>query len=180
MKRFFLPALILAAVAMAAFSANPVEYFNAKSVFYRGSSGEVVAVDAANPLPTSATLSASSLTVVGSSTGTPLPIVNPKDYAAASTSYTQHYAELATDAVTLLSGVCSFTVPCEIVFYSNADMFYGPSTTASATLQSGHKKVADSEWSIKPASTDFDMALIAAPAAKASFTVTVFPLVVAP
>lgn len=107
-------------------------------------------------------------------------IVNPKDYAAASSSYAQYYVELATNSVTLLSSVCSFTVPCELVFYNNAAMYQGPSTTASATLQSGHKKVADSEWSVKPGSSGWDMAMIADPAAKASFTVTIYPLVVAP
>lgn len=51
MKRFFIPVLLLAAVALSSYGENPAEYFNAKSAFTRGESGEPKAVTTDAPMP---------------------------------------------------------------------------------------------------------------------------------
>jgi hypothetical protein len=92
-------------------------------------------------------------------------------------SGTERYnVALATNSVTLLSTVCSFTPPVEITFNHKAASWIGDSDMASATIQTMEKHAADTWWSIKVSTSTYNIGMIADPAAVANVAISVHSL----
>jgi hypothetical protein len=154
-KKYLVPVLILAAVALSAFGENPAEYFQSKSVFYRGVSGEPVAVTAANPLPTSSTASNDSDKI-----GQPI-FYRSAILTASATLFTTVVGTVATDSE-------------YVVTFQHASYMGPASTTAAYVIASGTAMAAGTQLSFKPG-TALDFAIVGN-GAIASFSAIKFPL----
>ncbi len=102
----------------------------------------------------------------------PLPIADKYGRVESSQRYN---AALASDAVTLLSSVCSFTPPCEIVFNSKQAYYVGDPDMASAAVQTMEYWGANTQWSINVSTASYNVALIG-PSAVANVAITVHSL----
>jgi hypothetical protein len=154
-KKYLVPVLILAAVAIASFGANPAEYFNAKAIFFTDPAGGVSPVTAANPLPTSSTASNDSDKI-----GQPI-FYRSAILTASATLFTAVVGTVATDS--------------EYVITFQHASYMGPaSTTAAYVIASGTAMAAGTQLSFKPG-TALDFGIVGN-GAIASFSAIKFPL----
>lgn len=141
---------------------------------------DVAEVEITNPGSISVDLPDTVYIDLATSTGASLPvnIVNddttPILYAGTPSSYR---AALATNSVTLLSSVCSFTVPCVLKFNARGVLWTGTAGDASATVQDSELWASGEKQTMNPGSASFNMAMIADPAATCTMSVTVVPLI---
>lgn len=91
-------------------------------------------------------------------------------------STTFYTANLATDSVTTLSSVCSFTLPVAIEFSANGTLWMGGSAENAATVQTRMKYVTGDKWAIVPQNTSYNLGFAADPAATCSLSIAVHTL----
>ena len=155
MKRF-LPILMIFVLAMAgaASAVDPASWWNTWALYFTGADGKPSAVTPINGLPVAMAGIAS--------------MSNPGIISSA--LYT---GTLATNAVTLVSGIASLATNDIIEIQVSATSYRGPAGTASGTLQSyGIKMSVDDTFSYRYAGAD--LALIADPAAVSTLKVQVY------
>jgi hypothetical protein len=108
MKHLILAIVLVLCMSSAAAASDPTGFLDAYSVFYRGTSGEPVAVDASNPLPTSAVVTVGSVTVTA---GVPPDV-------GSSTAYTTSAAAQAITSLANRQRIALFNVATETIWVS--------------------------------------------------------------
>lgn len=89
----------------------------------------------------------------------PDPVVT-QDKIGRISNVTFYTVTLATDTVTNLSDICSFTVPVMIQFDHQGDSWVGAAGASAATVQSSLKLQPGNKWFANPASSTFNVGLI--------------------
>lgn len=105
----------------------------------------------------------------------PDPVITKEKYDKVVSS-TPYVASLATNSVTLLSSIASFTVPCIIEFDHQGTQWIGLATSTVASVQNKRKYRAYDKHTVKPSSSTYDVGLAADPTATSSVVITVHEL----
>lgn len=102
----------------------------------------------------------------------PLPVIDKYGRVLSAVDYTTN---LATNTITRLDSVCSWTVPCQILFnHRGTQWITFNAGDASATAQTRRRVKEDTEWMLNVATTTVIPRFIADPTATSSLGITVF------
>ncbi len=110
----------------------------------------------------------------------PLFIVASKTYDYVSTTPSYYTTYLATNAVTLLSAICSYTPPCIIQVDHQGTQWVGEATSTVTTVQKQLKYYGGDKWTFKPKVAGVEYGFAADPSATSTVVIQVTPLTVAP